>query len=69
MSLNAKNRVLDPKPGFEFQILNIKTGITKTYTSIRKGVKDMGWDQGYIMNRLKKDVKKPYLLIYDVSYK
>ena len=55
------------KPGFEFIITDVLTGSIITYPSIRKGVKAMGWDQGYIMNRIKKGINKPYLGRYLMS--
>lgn len=53
-----------PKPGFSFAITNALTNNTIIYSSIRKGVKAIGWDQGYIINRLKKNSTKLYLNRY-----
>lgn len=62
----ALARKNDPKPGFTFIITDTLTGTVTHFTSIRKGVKAMGWDQGYITGQLNigrtKLYKKRYLM-------
>lgn len=62
--LAALARLKSNKPGLGFTIIDTLLSTTTSYPSIRKGVEAMGWDQGYIMNRIKKGVSKPYLRRY-----
>lgn len=56
----ALEREIDPKPGFSFIVTDTLTGTTEEFPSIRKGVKAMGWDQGYITGRLNKGTTRLY---------
>jgi group I intron endonuclease len=44
LSAAASTRLNQTKPGYQFLITDILTGITTTYSSIRLGVKAMKWD-------------------------
>lgn len=56
----ALARPFPHKPGYEFIVTDNTTGISTSYTSIRKGVEAMGWDQANIMRRFRDNTTKPY---------
>lgn len=54
MCIVALNRKHFPKAAYVFIVEDILLKETNTYISVRKGVLAIGWDQGYITNRLKR---------------
>lgn len=58
LSKYAQERLTDPKEGFKFIVTDTLTGTIEEFPSTppinwgRKGVKAMGWDQGYITGEL-----------------
>jgi len=63
----ALARVHPPKPGYELTITDLHTNLTTSYSSIRKGVEAMGWDQPSIMRRFRKGTIKPYRNRYVIT--
>jgi hypothetical protein len=61
---SALKRLTPNRPGFQFIIEDTLSNTTTVYTSIRKGVDAMGWNQPNIMRYLRNDTGKLYLKRY-----
>lgn len=65
LSEAALKRPTPNKPGFEFIIKDmVNGGTSQHYTSIRKGVEAMGWNQPNVMRHLRTNSAKLYLKRY-----
>lgn len=51
--------------GFKFIVTDTLTGTIEEFPSIRKGVKAMGWDQGYITALRQRAKQGPYKIIQE----
>jgi hypothetical protein len=64
LSESALKRPTPNNPGFEFIITDTVNGTSQQYTSIRTGVKAMGWNQPNVMRHLRTNAAKLYLKRY-----
>lgn len=60
MSLAAKNRTKDSRPGFIVKVLDLENNQTTIYKSMREAAKGVGMAQSYFVDRLKKGIDSPY---------